>query len=231
MSAAPITPSMQLLEFTPSAQGTRVGFCKIQLASGLIIDGVHVHRGPLGTPYALLPGAPDVDRDRIQKPDARGNRIWRALAQQGSAGSLARQGCRVGACPAARLVSRQRRMRPLDAALRYANRGWPIFPRQSAGPRRKQPLTPSGVHDAEIDPAIIDKWWHRWPDALVGLPTGRRAGLVVLDIDVKDPRANGFDALEALGLVPLPATPMVHSASGGLHLYFAPGILRPANVS
>jgi hypothetical protein len=43
----------------------------------------------------------------------------------------------------------------------------------------------------------------------------------VLDVDVKDDRANGYDALDALGFAVLPETPMVHTASGGLHLYFA----------
>jgi hypothetical protein len=45
--------------------------------------------------------------------------------------------------------------------------------------------------------------------------------LVLLDIDVKDPRACGFDTLAALGGVILPDTPMAHTRSGGLHVYFA----------
>jgi hypothetical protein len=32
----------------------------------------------------------------------------------------------------------------------------------------------------------------------------------------------GFDTLDALGFAILPETPMAHTASGGLHLYFAP---------
>jgi Bifunctional DNA primase/polymerase, N-terminal len=45
----------------------------------------------------------------------------------------------------------------------------------------------------------------------------------VLDVDVKDPTRNGFDSLAELGLVPLPDTPLVHTQSGGLHIYFAAG--------
>jgi hypothetical protein len=70
---------MRLIEFSPSAQGTRIGFCKIELSSGLTIDGVDVHRGPLGTLYALLPAAPDIDRDGLQKRDPSGNRKWRSI--------------------------------------------------------------------------------------------------------------------------------------------------------
>jgi hypothetical protein len=112
-------------------------------------------------------------------------------------------------------------MTPGEAAQRYVARSWPVFPCCAAGTRRKQPLTPRGFHDASADPGIIEGWWRRWPDALIGLPTGQRSRVVVLDIDVKDPKANGFDALEELGLLPLQATPMVHTASGGLHVYFS----------
>lgn len=107
-------------------------------------------------------------------------------------------------------------MTPLD----YAARGWPVFPCHWVGERRKRPLTAHGLHDASRDPAIIAGWWRRWPEALIGVPTGRAIGAVVLDVDVKDDRANGFDTLDTLGFAILPETPMVHTASGGLHLYF-----------
>jgi Bifunctional DNA primase/polymerase, N-terminal len=98
-----------------------------------------------------------------------------------------------------------------------------VFPcREAAGPTRKRPYTPRGFHDATADPDIIARWWTRWPEALVGMPTGRPSGRVVLDIDIKRPGVNGFDALEDLGRSILPETPMVHTASDGLHVYFAP---------
>jgi Bifunctional DNA primase/polymerase, N-terminal len=112
-------------------------------------------------------------------------------------------------------------MSPLDAAMHYAARGWPVFPCVAKeGPARKRPLTPRGFHDASIETAVINAWWRRNPDALIGMPTGRKSGLWVLDIDVKQPEANGFDSLDDLGHSILPETPMVHTASGGLHVYF-----------
>lgn len=115
-------------------------------------------------------------------------------------------------------------MTPVDAALHYAARGWPIFPcNAQEGPSRKRPLTPHGFHDASAEPAVITAWWRRWPDALIGMPTGRKLGNWVLDIDVKVPSANGFDSLDDLGHSILPETPMVHTASGGLHVYFDAG--------
>jgi len=48
----------------------------------------------------------------------------------------------------------------------------------------------------------------------------------VLDIDVKRPESNGFDTLADVGFAILPNTPMAHTTSGGLHVYFA----RPADI-
>jgi hypothetical protein len=79
------------------------------------------------------------------------------------------------------------------------------------------------LHAASVDPATITGWWNRWPEALIGLPTGRTSGFIVLDIDVKDDRANGYDTLDDLGHSILPDTWLVHTASGGLHIYFDPG--------
>jgi hypothetical protein len=101
---------------------------------------------------------------------------------------------------------------------------WRIFPCQWRGPNRKSRLTQRGFHDAVRDVAQIAAWWSTsWPDALIGVPTGRESGFVVLDIDVKDDRRNGFDSLAYLGHAILPDTPMAHTGSGGLHLYFTPG--------
>jgi hypothetical protein len=106
----------------------------------------------------------------------------------------------------------------LDAALDYAaTRGWPLFPCTV----RKVPLIKAFAENATTNTVQLFGWWERWPDALIGLPTGRRSGLVVLDIDVKEPRAYGLDALADLALAILPETPMSHTRSGGLHLYFA----------
>lgn len=87
-----------------------------------------------------------------------------------------------------------------DAAFAYGvRRRWPVFPCQWQGEHRKQPLIHGGFHAATTDEGQIHEWWRRWPEALVGVPTGRAIGVVVLDIDVKKNHANGYDTLEALG--------------------------------
>jgi putative DNA primase/helicase len=107
----------------------------------------------------------------------------------------------------------------LEAALRYAARGWEVFPCQWQGHYRKQPLAKNGCHDASADSAAIIAWWQRWPEALVGFATGRANQIVVLDVDCKG-ETSGFDTLADLGYAILPVTPMAHTPSSGLHLYF-----------
>jgi hypothetical protein len=107
----------------------------------------------------------------------------------------------------------------LDAALNYAARGLPVFPCQWQGERRKRPLVKRGLYAASRDPTQIGDWWEHWPEALIGLPTGRASGFVVLDVDTRG-AGNGFDTLANLGFAILPETPMGHTTSGGLHLYF-----------
>jgi hypothetical protein len=104
----------------------------------------------------------------------------------------------------------------LDAALEYAREGWPVLPL-----RGKIPLTTHGVKDATTDEAQIIAWWTRWPDANIGLATGKISGQVVLDVDVK----NGKRGDESLRLLeeeygPLPKTLKSVTASGGWHLVY-----------
>jgi putative DNA primase/helicase len=106
----------------------------------------------------------------------------------------------------------------LAAALEYSSaRNWPIFPCNS----RKVPLIKAFAANATTDLVQLWGWWAKWPWALPALPTGRPSGVVVLDIDVKEPRAYGFDTLETLGLSHLPETPIAITPSGGCHIYFA----------
>ena len=77
----------------------------------------------------------------------------------------------------------------LDAAIRYAARGWPVFP---CKPRGKEPLTGNGFKDATTDRAAVLEWWKRWPDANVAIHC---RDWVVLDVD---PRNDGAASLEAL---------------------------------
>lgn len=132
----------------------------------------------------------------------------------------------------------------LTAALRYAARGWPVFP---CSPENKRPLVPTAAetragffvdvegerHDvvkgegglklASCDARQIRAWWTRWPNAMIGMPTGETVGVAVVDLD---PRLVPADAmLRSLatfcGPGALPPAPLVRTQSRGLHLWFA----------
>lgn len=113
---------------------------------------------------------------------------------------------------AAAIVEASRAPSAGEAALVYARAGIAVFPCRS----NKRPWTAHGYLDATADLGQVERWWRRWPTALVGLPTGRFGGrawsLVVLDIDPRnggriDPRVD--------------RTFTVATPSGGVHLYFA----------
>ena len=82
----------------------------------------------------------------------------------------------------------------------------------------KHPRSRHGLKDATTDPAIIRQGWSRWPDANIGLVTGQKSGLYVLDIDGADGRASLTALVEAHGQ--LPATPWVRTGRGA-HMYYA----------
>ena len=105
-----------------------------------------------------------------------------------------------------------------QAALAYAAAGVSVFP---CAPGAKRPLTRHGFTEASSDPEQVGRWWRRWPEANIGLPSGRPGGFDVLDIDVR-PGGSGFPALRRgrhAGLAEGWAV-LVRSPSGGLHLYF-----------
>src|SRR5690606_39132880 len=76
-----------------------------------------------------------------------------------------------------------------QAAVRLAVSGVPVFPCVSG---EKRPLTRHGFQEASVDLAQVAAWWHRWPSANIGIPSGALSGVDVVDVDRK-PDGNGFD--------------------------------------
>lgn len=115
----------------------------------------------------------------------------------------------------------------LSAALDYAASGQPVFPcypitveLDDTVHTAKSPLTSGGLYAATTDPDQIRRWWTRWPEALIGLPTGLIYD--VLDVDIK-PDVDGrvaFRFLAGLGLIWDNVVRIVGTASGGSHYYF-----------
>jgi hypothetical protein len=134
----------------------------------------------------------------------------------------------------------------MEAALRYARYGIPIFPvwnpTENGGcacpkgldcshPAKHPigPLVPHGLHDATTDLDQIREWWGQCPEANIGMPTGAWSGVVVLDVD---PENGGFESFSALvrRYDVLPWTRVVHTG-GELAFYFEhPGIHTRSSV-
>jgi len=111
-------------------------------------------------------------------------------------------------------------MKPFDAALRT---GWHCFPCLA----NKAPACPQGFHAATNDPATLMDLWRRHPGPLVGVATGPGSGIVCLDIDCGEGKANAASARAWLDKneYRLPVTWRHETQSGGVHVLFkhAPG--------
>lgn len=117
---------------------------------------------------------------------------------------------------------------PLDQALNLAELGFAVFPVHSiteaglctcGNPKcdnpGKHPRTGSGCLDATVNVRTIRGWFTRWPESNIGLATGEKSGVIVLDVD-------GKEGLKALGNRSIPETPAVATGrtDGGTHYYF-----------
>lgn len=123
---------------------------------------------------------------------------------------------------------------PLASAARaYAEQGIPVFP---LVPRAKEPRVSRGCYSATTDLDQIQHWWSRWPNANIGIATGKASACWVLDID---PRHGGLGSLDILerhardwgATMPLSRTLRQLTGGGGIHLFYQmpthPGVDPP----
>ncbi|MCA1398658.1 bifunctional DNA primase/polymerase [Bradyrhizobium sp. BRP56] len=130
----------------------------------------------------------------------------------------------------------------LTAALDYARRGFPVFP---CNPHTKAPLpkkdvdpdtgeeipNTGGLRKATTDPRQIQEWWTAWPNAMIGVAAGQRAGFWAIDPDA--PKAPGDpDGRQELAHLQikhgkLPPTHSHLTPGGGKHILFRWRANRP----
>ena len=132
----------------------------------------------------------------------------------------------------------------LAAALEYAHLGWSVLPvhtirdgqcscSEGAGCEHpgKHPRTQHGIKDATTDEETIRAWWHKWPDANIGILTGRESGIIALDVD---PRNGGTESLEGLEQQhgSLPETVESQTGGGGRHILLSHpgGVIKNENT-
>lgn len=87
------------------------------------------------------------------------------------------------------------------------------------GSKGKHPRTRHGVHDATDDVDQISKWWEEWPDANIGVATGRVSGVIVVDIDPRNGGNRTYNALVAehgRNFAEIAA----NTGGGGRHLFY-----------
>ena len=98
----------------------------------------------------------------------------------------------------------------------YAGRGWRVLPITENA--KSPPLIKEWQVLATDDVNQIKKWWARWPNANIGIATGRESGIFVVDVD---PRNGGDETLAALLKEhSFPETATVKTGSGGSHIFF-----------
>jgi Bifunctional DNA primase/polymerase, N-terminal/Primase C terminal 2 (PriCT-2) len=104
----------------------------------------------------------------------------------------------------------------LEAALAYARADIPVFP-CGLNKRPIGSLVPHGHLQATTNEKTIRSWWAKNPDAWIGMPTGKRSGFSIYDLDKKKGK-NGFKHLpdwkKRSALI-------VITPSGGSHLWFS----------
>jgi hypothetical protein len=123
---------------------------------------------------------------------------------------------------------------PVERILELAKK-YPVFPcrrkdeTDSEGRvlKAKSPLTRNGFKDATQDEAQIRRFWASHPDALVGVPTGSRTGLAVIDFDTSKAGSSAQDWLgENQGALLSTRVHQTGGGSGGRHYIFS----TPAGV-
>jgi putative DNA primase/helicase len=111
--------------------------------------------------------------------------------------------------------------RRADWALEYARRGWHVFPLHSVRDGRCSCGRDCGKNagkPATTDSKQIAAWWAKWPDANIGIATGKVSELIVIDIDGRE-GDEAWQRLLAQNGQPSLWTATVQTARG-LHLYF-----------
>lgn len=131
------------------------------------------------------------------------------------------------------------------AAKYYIGQGYPVIPLytvkdgkcscgkeecKSPGKHPRQNIVDlsNGLKSASTDRKIIKKWWKRWPDANIGIRTGKDS-FIAIDIDLPD----GPNSLKAVELKygKLPKTVKQRTGGGGVQLFFKPPDVEIKNSS
>ena len=124
-------------------------------------------------------------------------------------------------------------MKMLDAALKYAEAGIPVFPLHwikqdgncscrlgaMCSCKGKHPRIKNWGDEATTDKDKITEWWTKTPLANIGIPMGEKSGLVTLDVDTRHDGDKSLNNLVEEHDV-LPKTITATTGGGGKHYIF-----------
>ena len=116
----------------------------------------------------------------------------------------------------------------MTVALEYAERGFKVIPLYDTFKNEcvclstldcrspgKHPRLMKGLLNATDDPDTIEGWWKRWPTANIGIVTGEKSGISVIDLD----GPAGAKSFEEILSNQLPKTKS-HKTPKGFHLIY-----------
>jgi hypothetical protein len=112
----------------------------------------------------------------------------------------------------------------LEQALKISSKGFNIIPISFIGKSkgdRKTPLVDWGIYkDRKSTDEEIKAWWKKWPNANIGIVTGKISNLIVVDVE----KGGSIDEY--------PKTLMVKTGGGGYHFYYRykEGILNKVRI-
>lgn len=102
----------------------------------------------------------------------------------------------------------------LSKAKIFASNEWPVFPLHG-----KKPIIKDWPNQATTDIDQIDEWFGNGSPSNIGILTGSKSGIFILDVDKKN---SGIESLNSLEKEhgPLPETLVAQTGGGGYHYYF-----------
>ena len=106
-----------------------------------------------------------------------------------------------------------------EAAKEYIKNGWNVIPVFDKIPAENWKDYQSRI----VNAATIDLWWDKYPNANVGIVTGKISDITVIDVD-------GEKGNASLKTIKLPITKMVKTPNGW-HLYFKYNSSYPQGVN
>ena len=116
----------------------------------------------------------------------------------------------------------------LEAAVGYAKMGLAVVPLK---PRGKRPIFDNWPEVGTSDVATVTRWWQQNPQANVGILTGPKSKLFVLDVDPKNGGDESFEALAYKFGTPETWRQITGRHNGGFHLFFRYPNFRVGNAA